>query len=158
VNASQVRVVDPPPGDRAETVNSDKAVDGNEATGWSTQSYTRPKFGDLKPGMGLLINLGAPTKVGAVKVVVNLQGATMSLRTGSSDPGNTSDGDKTISTSYTTVGSELADRPGTVMVFPVPPDQQTMQYLLIWITKLPPDPAKGGKYSLAVNEITVLSP
>jgi hypothetical protein len=44
------------------------------------------------------------------------------------------------------------------MVFPVPPDQQTMQYLLIWITQLPQDPAKGGKYSLAVNEITVLSP
>jgi hypothetical protein len=158
VNASMVRVVDPPPGDRAEVRDADKAVDGNEATGWSTQSYTKPKFGDLKPGMGLLINLGAPTKVGAVKVVVNLQGATMSLRTGTSDPGATSDGDKTISTSYTTVGPELADRPGTVMVFPVPPDQQTMQYLLVWITKLPQDPAKGGKYSLAVNEITVLSP
>jgi hypothetical protein len=43
-------------------------------------------------------------------------------------------------------------------VFPVPPELQTMQYLLIWITKLPPDPAKGGKYSLSVNEITVLSP
>jgi len=158
VTASQIRVVDPPPGDRQEVRDADKAVDGNEATGWSTQSYTKPKFGDLKPGMGLLINLGAPTKVGAVKVVVNLQGATMSLRTGSSDPGATSDGDKTVSTSYTTVGPELADRPGTVMVFPVPPDQQTMQYLLIWITKLPLDPAKGGKYSLAVNEITVLSP
>ena len=165
LNASMIRVVDPPPGDRAEVRDADKAVDGNEATGWSTQTYTRPKFGDLKPGMGLLINLGAPTKVGAVKVVVNLQGSTMSLRTGTSDPGTgcstpaaCSDGDKTISTTYTKVGAELADRPGTVMVFPVPPDQQTMQYLLIWITQLPQDPAKGGKYSLAVNEITVLSP
>ena len=26
------------------------------------------------------------------------------------------------------------------------------------LLKLPQDPAKGGKYSLAVNEITVLSP
>jgi hypothetical protein len=158
VNASQIRIVDPPPGDRTETVGADKAVDGNETTGWSTQSYTRPAFGDLKKGMGLLINLGAPTKVGAVKVVVNLQGATMSLRTGSSDPGNTSDGDKTIFSSYTMVGPELADRPGTVMVFPVPPELQTMQYVLVWISKLPADPAKGGKYSLSVNEITVLAP
>jgi hypothetical protein len=158
VNASMIRVVDPPRGDRAEVRDADKAVDGNEATGWSTQSYNSPNFGGIKPGMGLLIDLGAPTKVGAVKVVVNLQGATMSLRTGTSDPGSSSDGDKTVSTSFTTVGSELADRPGTVMVFPVPPDQQTMQYLLVWITKLPQDPAKGGKYSLAINEITVLSP
>src|SRR5215470_1020148 len=35
VNASQVRIVDPPPGDRTEAAGAEKAVDGNETTGWS---------------------------------------------------------------------------------------------------------------------------
>ena len=156
LTADQIRIVDPPKGDRTELANAALAIDGKETTGWSTDEYTRPDFGGLKSGMGLLINLGAPTKVGLVKVVVSQQGSTMSLRMGPSDPGNTSEGDKTISTTYTTVGQELADRPGTVMVFPVPKEQQTMQFLLVWITKLPQD-AKG-KYVLSVNEITVFAP
>jgi hypothetical protein len=152
----QIRIVDPPNGDRTELANAALAIDGKETTGWSTDEYTRPDFGGLKSGMGLLINLGAPTKVGLVKVVVSQQGATMSLRTGPSDPGNTSDGDKSIASGFTPVGQELADRPGTVMVFPVPKELQTMQYVLIWVTKLPQD-AKG-KYVLSVNEITVFAP
>jgi tRNA A-37 threonylcarbamoyl transferase component Bud32 len=157
LTADQIRVVDPPGGDRTELAGAEKAIDGKDTTGWGTQGYSQPKFGNLKPGMGLLINLGAPKKVGAVKVVVNLQGATMSLRTGPNDPGNTSDGDKAIADSYTIVGQELADQAGTVLVFPVPKEKQTMQYLLVWITRLPLDPAKN-RYSISVNEITVLAP
>jgi hypothetical protein len=152
----QIRIVDPPKGDRSELADAALAIDGKDTTGWTTDEYNQPKFGGLKPGMGLLINLGQPMKVGAVKVVVSQQGATMSLRSGSSDPGNTSEGDTTISTSYTPVGQESADRPGTVLVFTVPKEQQEMQYLMVWITELPYDSAKK-KYQLTVNEITVLS-
>ena len=40
-----------------------------------------------------------------------------------------------------------------MMVFAV---GQEVQYLLVWITKLPMDPAKN-KYKLSVNEISVLA-
>jgi len=106
--------------------------------------------------MGILINLGSPTRVGAVRVVVSQQGASVALRTGSSDPGDTTAGDATVASAYTAIGQPLDDHSGTVMVFPVPDVQQQVQYLLVWITKLPAD--NDGKFVLSVNEITVLAP
>jgi eukaryotic-like serine/threonine-protein kinase len=153
ITPQQLRLVDPPKGDRAEFKQLNKAVDGNENTGAETAEYKSANFGGLKPGMGILINLGAPTKVKAVKVTVNLQGASVGLRTGTSDPGADSAGDQAIATGYTPIGSALEDQ-RTVMVFAV---GQEVQYLLVWITKLPMDPAKG-KYKLSVNEISVLAP
>jgi tRNA A-37 threonylcarbamoyl transferase component Bud32 len=156
IHPDQVRVVDPPKGDRTEVTGAEAVVDGNETTGWSTQNYNRPNFGGLKPGMGILINLGAPTKVRSVRVVVSQQGASVALRTGPNDPGNDSNGDKTIANGYVTVGQPLEDHSGTVMVFPVPDQQQDVQYLLVWITKLPA--TNDGKFALAINEITVFAP
>jgi len=124
-------------------------------TGWTTDEYNQANFGSIKPGMGILINLGAPTKVGAVKVMVSQQGAAMELRAGTSDPGNTSEGDKTISTSFTSI-STPNPQAGTNIVFAVPQDKQTVQYLLVWITKLPPD--DKGKFTIAIKEITLYAP
>jgi eukaryotic-like serine/threonine-protein kinase len=152
----QVRIVDPPRGDRTEVNDAQLMVDGSESTFWSTQKYTRANFGNLKPGMGVLIDLGAPTKVGAVKVVVNQQGASIALRTGTPGQAADSSADQTIATTFAGVGQPLANHVGTVMVFPVPEQQQTLQYLLVWVTSLPATP--DGKFQLAINEITVLSP
>jgi len=156
LTSSMIRIVDPPQGDRTEFAGFEKIVDGNEQTGWTTDEYKSANFGGLKPGMGVLINLGAPTKVGLVRVVVNQQGASLSLRTGTSDPGNTSAGDKQIADGYTPVGNAPTDNNGVVTVFTVPEAQQTVQYLLVWITKLPAN--AEGQFVLSVNEITVLSP
>jgi hypothetical protein len=153
----QIRIVDAPPGDRTEINGAEKAIDNDPSTAWNTQSYSKPNFGGIKAGMGLLINLGTATKVGVVKVTVGQQGATMSLRVGTSDPGSSADGDKSVIASYTMVGSEIADHPGTNFVFALPAAQQTQQYLLVWITKLPLDTAKN-KYTISVNDISLLSP
>jgi hypothetical protein len=155
ITADQLRLVDPPGGDRTEFNELAKAVDGKEDTSTRTSEYKSANFGGLKAGMGILINLGAPTKVSSVRVTVNLQGASASLRTGSSDPGATTAGDKTIMDTYTTIGSPLDDHGGTVLVFLV--DQKEVQYLLLWITKLPMDNTKS-KYQIAVNEIKVNAP
>jgi eukaryotic-like serine/threonine-protein kinase len=152
----QIRIVDPPQGDRTEFEGFEQLVDGNETTGWTTDEYAQAAFGGLKPGMGILINLGAPTKVTAVRVIVDQQGASVSLRAGTSDPGNTSDGDKSIANTFTPLGPSLDEHPGTNMVLPVPEDKQTVQYLLVWITKLPQ--AAPGKFVITVNEIVVLTP
>ena len=156
VRPDQIRVVDPPQGDRKELAGIERVVDNDETTGWSTDEYNRANFGGLKPGMGVLINLGGPTKVGAVRVVVSHRGSTIELRTGSSDPGNSSAGDRQIAQTYTPLGTPAEDHSGTVFVFPVPQEKQAVQYLLVWITKLPP--SDDGKFTIAVNEITVLAP
>jgi hypothetical protein len=157
ITPRQLRLVDPPKGDRTEFKQMAKTVAGNENTGTSTDEYKSADFGGLKPGMGILVNLGTSTKVGAVRVTVNLPGASVSLRTGTSDPGASSAGDQTIATSYTTIGAPLNNHSGTVMVFPLGQDQKEVQYLLIWITKLPLNPTTNT-YQLTINEITVLAP
>ncbi len=151
VKSSQIRIVDPPQGDRTEFEGFEQIVDGNEQTGWTTDEYNQANFGSIKPGMGILINLGAPTKVSAVKVLTSSQGATMELRTGTSDPGNTTAGDDTIAKNFTVIGTPN-QQAATTTVFPV--DKDSVQYLLIWITKLPPN--AEGKFVLTVNEIVVL--
>lgn len=156
IGADQIRIVDPPPGDRQELEDAAAAVDGDENTGWTSDGYNRANFGGIKEGMGLLINLGKPTAVGAVRVTVSAQGASIALRTGESDPGQTSEADKAVAEDFTSVGKSLEDHGGTVMVFPVPEDQQQMQYLLVWVTKLPAD--QDGKFRISVSEITVLAP
>jgi hypothetical protein len=156
VRADQVRIVDPPKGDRKELVGFENVVDGNETTGWATDEYNRPNFGGLKPGMGVLINLGAPTKVEAVRVVVGQQGATMELRTGTTDPGASSQGDADIASSYTALSNPAEDHSGTVAVFAISEERQTVQYLLLWVSKLPPN--GEGKFALAINEIYLLAP
>ena len=154
LRSDQIRIVDPPRGDRTEFEGFEQMVDGKDTSGWTTDTYQQAAFGGIKPGMGILINLGAPRKVTAVRVIVDQQGASVSLRAGTSDPGNTSDGDGAIANTFTPLGPSLDDHPGTNMVLPVPEDKQTVQYLLVWITKLPqPEP---GEFRLTVNEIAVL--
>lgn len=156
IGADQVRVVDPPRGNRTETAGVEKVVDGVETSGWRTDRYNRANFGGIKPGMGILIDLQSAKPVKAVRVVVTASGASVELRAGNTDPGDTSEGDAAILESFTTIGQPLKDHPGTTMVFPVPQDTQPARYLLVWITKLPPDDT--GRFVLGVNEISVLGP
>jgi eukaryotic-like serine/threonine-protein kinase len=151
----QVRIVDPPGGNRAELAGAEAVVDGDTGTGWSTDEYLGPAdFGGIKPGMGILINLGSATKVDVVQVSVAQTGATLELRSGTADPGNTSEGDNTIAQSFTVIGTPI-ENAGTTAVFQVPPDHEPMQYLVIWISKLPPIP--DSKFQITVNEIEVRS-
>jgi hypothetical protein len=155
LNDSQVRIVDPPNGNRAELEGVENVVDGDEATGWSTDEYFGPAdFGGIKPGMGILIDLGEPTQVALVTVSTAQAGATIELRTGASDPGDTTEGDGTIESTYTTVGAPLSNA-GTTAVLTVPPDQEPMQYLLVWISMLPE--VSADNFQLTVNEIEVLT-
>jgi len=156
VRPDQVRVVDPPTGDRTELDGYERVIDGVEATGWATDEYNGANFGGLKPGMGILINLGAPTKIEAVKVVVSRQGATMELRSGPKDFGNDTAGDSQVASTYTAVSNAAEDHSGTTVVFAVAPEKQNVQFLLVWISKLPPN--GKGKFALAINEISLFAP
>jgi eukaryotic-like serine/threonine-protein kinase len=152
LHGDQVRIVDPPNGDRTELEHADRTVDGDTKTGWSTQQYRPPaEFGGYKPGMGVLINLGSPRKVTSVKVLLSAPGATVSLRAGDSDPGSSGDGDGKVAKDFVVVGDEHADAPAT-LILPGAPDKPT-QYLLVWISKLPAD-GKGG-FQIGIQEITV---
>jgi serine/threonine protein kinase len=148
ISPRQVRIVDPPNGSRDNLTDADKAIDGDANTGWQTNWYKSPAFGNLKPGMGVLIDLGKPVEVANVKVDFDSPGATVSARVGDTDPGNSSSGDDQINKTYKTMVGPLKAGPSQVLPLGV-----TTRYVLIWITKLPS--VGDGKFQVAVDEITV---
>ena len=58
-----------------------RAIDGDPETVWTTERYRRlATFGGLKPGVGLVLDLGEPTKVAAVSVRLSGDGTDVEIR------------------------------------------------------------------------------
>jgi hypothetical protein len=153
LSADQVRVVDPPDGNRAELADVELVVDGDLGTGWRTDRYNGADFGGIKPGMGILVNLGEPRHVDLVRVELANGGATADLRVGESDPGSSTAGDDQIYQNYRPLGEPVSS--GTTIVFSAFEPDQTYQYLMVWFSALPPDPESNGKFGIGVQQIAV---
>jgi len=145
----QVRIVDPPPGTRTELEGAEFVVDDNAETGWESETYQGAAFGNLKAGMGILINLGEPRNVALVRVELATAGATAELRVGEDDPGSTEDGDGQIEQTYQLIGEP--QQGGATMSFNVD-TAETHQYLMVWFTQLAPD---GGGFRVDVRQVVV---
>ncbi len=153
IDPSHVRIVDPR-GDGTELADAAKTVDGNDATGWKTDHYATAAFGNNKPGMGVLVDLGSARDVKSVRVDMAAPGATVELKAVPEDPGTGRSGDNQIVQNSTVIGNP-AGGPGSgpTLTFPV---GQQVRYLLVWITKLPSvDPNGQWPYQGGVQEIVV---
>lgn len=134
---------DPPPGDGSEEQSqTGKAVDGNPATAWFTENYTRADFGGLKKGVGLLIDAGSPVAPGRVVVTFTAAGATYEIRAADSRP--------TATLGYSLEGTGDATMQTTTTVAIT--DKKPHRYWLLWLTKLPP--ASGG-FKAGVAEVVL---
>ncbi len=59
------------PGNTEDPTLAGDAIDGSQTTGWATSYYFgSPKFGGLKPGTGLLINMGKQVRLSQVEAAV----------------------------------------------------------------------------------------
>ncbi|RZU72413.1 serine/threonine protein kinase [Micromonospora kangleipakensis] len=152
-----VRIIDPDSKSRDELSDAEKVIDGSEDEGWETDTYNGPKFGGLKKGMGVWIDLGSEHTVKSVKAVLSASGATAQLYTGTTDPGSSSSGDKKLYNEYVTVKTQIGDgfrpAPGSTLIFSngFDPDKK-YRYLLFWLTELP---SNDRGYKIGVQEITV---
>jgi serine/threonine protein kinase len=141
------------PGDE----NSDTAgaaIDGSMRTAWSTDWYKgSPRFGNVKPGTGLILNMGKPVRLSSVTVKFGPGGGTgadAQIEVGSSDtraPGTLSQ--------FTTVasGSGLSG-PHTFTT----DSKASGRYVLIWFTSLPPMagvPASQDRFQAEIFNIVV---
>lgn len=115
------------------------AYDGDPASFWYTQTYNRPEFGGLKPGVGYAITLAGPSTVSGVTLKTNQTGGNVEVRaTDVANPGG---------------GTVLASgplAPDTVFTFPEPVETST---LVLWFTSLPP--ADDGKFRVEVTELSL---
>jgi serine/threonine protein kinase len=135
-----------PFGDGSEKPSDiDKTHDSSSSTYWQTDFYTSADFGRLKPGLGVILDLGKVQQVG--KVTVSFVGNTsVELLAASSDAGS----QPTSFDSYTKVAG------GSGVSVTLKPDESfESRYLLVWLTKLPQ--TKEGNYRGRVADIKVTS-
>ncbi|HEU4513012.1 MAG TPA: protein kinase family protein [Nocardioidaceae bacterium] len=147
IRIAAVSDLDPPPAGNGEE-NPDLAplaVDGDPSTAWQTMEYYgNPKFGLLKDGVGLVLDLGRQQEVSSVQVTV--QGSPTSFQVlaapeGSSAPTAVGNLRRVAAANDAGGPTDLKlDRPVST------------QYLVVWLTSLPPE---GGNYRGRIAEIVV---
>ncbi|MFG2121740.1 serine/threonine protein kinase [Streptomyces sp. NPDC048710] len=122
-----------------------KAFDNSPSTNWETSFYLSPEFGNLKPGVGMVLDLGKVQQVG--KVTITFVGQTsVELRAASAEAGS----EPTSLDAFT----KAASGSGTTVVLK-PDTSLKTQYLLVWLTKLPSD--GGDHWRGRVADIKVTS-
>lgn len=134
-----------------DTKNVGLAIDGNMSTQWRTESYRgNPKLGGLKPGVGLVVDLGSVQQVSKVTVTLAGSGTAVDVRVpltateGDSPPMRTNKEWRMV--------AALGNAQGTQTMQFVTPEKT--RYLLVYLTSLPAD---GGSYRGGIFEIEVSS-
>jgi serine/threonine protein kinase len=133
---------DDDPGDAAA------AIDGDTSTSWHTSFYKdNPVFGGLKPGAGLLLDMGRPVRLSQVAI----QFGTSCCTHVQIELGNSSTVSMDTLGSFTTVQSSATA--AGVTTFNVA-KQTTGRYLLIWVTSLPPLAGQSGHFETMIYNVT----
>lgn len=134
LEVASVEDFDPHGGDGEHPEEAPLAADGNEATSWTTQSYSAPLELQGKPGVGLVFDLGEARSVGEIEVAGS-PGIEFEVRYADEVGADESDfeqaGEGSTGSSATTVDAGGAEG----------------QYWLIWITVLSTE--GGGTASIA---------
>jgi hypothetical protein len=121
--------------------NVAQAVAGDPATPWYTDWYGSPDFADLRPGTGLLLDMGRTVTVTSVRVSLGGEpGASLQLRAGHQP-----------TLAWLPVVAGVSDAGGTVQLQPSVPVR--VRYVLIWFTALPPTPA--GTYQASIYQVVI---
>ena len=151
VSAHGFDVYDTSGQDRNENdADAPKAIDGSTATSWNTLFYRdNPVFGSLKPGTGLILDMGSRVKLSSVEVLFGpTAGANVQIEVGD----NNTLAKSTLS-SFTTVAS-ANNVPGGDYTFHAS-GSATGRYVLIWFTRLPPRAHAGNEFEAQIFNIVV---
>lgn len=141
-----VRDFDPPPGDGKERPGEvANAYDDDPSTAWRTERYDSASFGGLKQGVGLLVDLSAPTELTRVELSLATPGTTVELRAGDAAV------DAVGGYPRLAVGTSGAD--GSLVL--TPPAGSRARFFLVWITGLP---RVDGGFVAGVREMRLLEP
>jgi eukaryotic-like serine/threonine-protein kinase len=123
VHLKAVGAYDPPPGDGVERNDLlGAATDGSMSTFWQTERYTSAQFGNLKDGVGLVLDAGKPLKLDSLKIQTGTSGFTALIKAGTSPNGP-----------FSAVSSEQTVGDSSNFTLHVPKEER---YYLVWITKL----------------------
>jgi putative peptidoglycan lipid II flippase len=125
------------------------AFDGDPSTAWTTLTYTaNSHFGNLKSGVGLILDLGDVHTV--TDVSVSLEGSPTDIELRAAPEGD-SDYPTASADDYSVV--KTLKGAGSGADFDVSDSPVKTRYLLVWITNLPPIDATHWR--AGISEITV---
>ena len=135
-----------PFGDQSEKPSDiQKAYDNDPDTYWQTDFYLGPKFGNLKSGVGVILDLGKVQQVG--KATISFKGETsVELRAASVSAESEPTSFNAFSTVANGSGTTVTLQPGKPL---------KTRFLLVWLTQLPPDNDNPGHWRGRVADIKV---
>lgn len=125
------------------------AIDGDPDTSWQTLTYTTRDLGQLKPGVGLTVQLGSEQSVGGIEL--NLVGRGTDLEIYAKEPGTSHPTSQNPLDGY----RRLASIPGAgdQLTYRFAPPVVTTS-ILIWLTALP---AGSDGYRGGIAEVRLVS-
>jgi eukaryotic-like serine/threonine-protein kinase len=119
-----------PPGE--DNADAPKATDGDATSYWSTEHYTTAEFGNLKKGVGLLLDAGRSVALKSITVTSDTPGYTAEIRAAGTSAGPF-------------VTDSSSEQVGARTTFTL--EGKTARYYVLWITRL------GAGNSAHVNEV-----
>ncbi len=135
---------DPLPGDGHERNDLVANVnDGNAETVWMTEGYATSNFGDIKPGVGLLVTLASPATVTGVRITSPTPGGAVQLLGEAPDP----------TTARPVIGQGVLPS-GTTIVAVTKPTR--LSEIVIWLTALPDSGVGDRPFRASIGEVEVL--
>jgi hypothetical protein len=111
-----------------------------DAAGWHTQTYRSATFGNLKPGVGLVLDLGSAQKLAAVTLDAATAPLTVQLRAG--------DGQASALSGFQPVGAAAQASGATTLAATA---GGSHRYWMIWVTSLAPG---DGGFSAVIRNPT----
>lgn len=136
-----------PQGNNSENPNQVRlAIDGRPGTSWRTVAYNSTAFGGLKPGVGIVLDLGGSETVRQVKLRLPDEGANIEIRTAVVTATEPPDGVAAYGVAASVTGAAKEE----TVRFAVPAETR---FILIWITQLPS--GAGPTFRGGISEVTV---
>ena len=128
------------------------AYDGKPETAWTTVTYLNSaKLGNLKPGVGLVLDLGKAVDVSAVQLQLVGNGTNVELRVPAKDAATLTTAPMTAAKDWQVVAT--ATEAGTSVQL-TPKEKVTTRFVLVYITQLPS--IGNSRYQAGIAEVSVL--
>lgn len=126
-----------------------QAFDGDPATGWSTVRYhNRPDLGGLKPGVGIVLDLGEARTISSVDLQFEEPGTSVELRVPAEAGAESAPMD--TQSQWSVVASQ-ADAGTSVTLTPGQPP--TSRFVLVYLTNLPQ--VSEARYLSTITDVVV---
>ncbi|ALO09681.1 Serine or threonine protein kinase [Streptomyces venezuelae] len=145
ISIASAQDFDPPPkgsgGENPQAIQL--AYDGDPNTYWHTVNYFGSDFANLKPGVGMVLDLGTAKEISSVELSFVGQ-TSVELRTAPSDASSAPSTADEFTTQAEGSGSNVTLKPTKPI---------TTRYVLVWLTELP---ANDGGFRGKLSEIKIL--